>query len=55
MLGCLLFVQQAAIGNYDKMQACAGAFEAERLLRMTPEERARFEQVFNMPAEEEDQ
>jgi hypothetical protein len=34
------------------MKACADAFEAERLLRMTPEERARFEQALNMAKEE---
>jgi hypothetical protein len=43
---------QLADDIYDKMQACAEAFEAERLLRMTPAQRARFEQVLNMAEED---
>jgi hypothetical protein len=42
---------QLADDIHDKMQACAEAFEAERLLRMTPEQRARFEQGLNMVKE----
>jgi hypothetical protein len=47
--GVMLIAEEAC----EQMKACADAFEAERKLRMTPEERARFERGLNMVKEED--